>query len=677
MKNIFKFTYLALVGMIAMTVASCSDSYKYDGRGEWDATDGYANIYFAITDSVLELDPADPTTVNVTVVRRNTQGALTVPFEIQKNTDDVFTVTDAVFADGQAETEITLSFPNAEIGKPYTLEITSSDPSVVSQYSAGAIYTIEVTRVKWNDVGFYYEETADGKKEKVEGWAMYTDDFISSIFPAAEAIPYAVKLQERDDVKGVFRIINAYGEAFPYNDPGDWDESKDYYIIINATDPEKVYISPSDLDLGVDWGYGKIHAINYAGDFVEEAEAAEAAGDNEAATKYLKNAEKYYGKYENGKITFPKEAFFVLMENYENGERGWRSSGVFTLVINPDLSPYNADMSSKDDFEWEEVYAGNFTSEQMGTQKEGVKLYKGTCINTTDECDARFAKEYGTAYMIESPYTEGYNLYFAVNEKGEVTLPEDLKYQSTGIKIGSEVFAVISPAASTFTENLVTLKIAFQTKPDANGSYTEFGSAEEVLSNITWTKVGTGTYTYTSFFADYDEETDEDIPYADGPLDIYQRDDQPTIYKVTDWGYGADFIFTWDGKDKVTVPVSFTGYTSPYGDVYVSDIPTYDNKYNYAQFPNTYDTDSQTFSFNVAYWCEQGLFANSIETLEVKWGASATSRAATTKKHLSINKAKTRLANKKQHSWFGKGKKANAKNKRALNAISGTPLFVR
>ena len=53
MKKLFKYTYLALVGMVATLVASCSDSYKYDGRGTWDATDSYANIYFEITDSTL------------------------------------------------------------------------------------------------------------------------------------------------------------------------------------------------------------------------------------------------------------------------------------------------------------------------------------------------------------------------------------------------------------------------------------------------------------------------------------------------------------------------------------------------------------------------------------------------------------------------------------------------
>ena len=675
MKNIFKYSYLALVGMVALLVASCSDSYKYDGRGTWDATDGYANIYFEITDSTLELDPADPTNVIVKVSRRNAQGALTVPFEIKENTDDVFTVSEASFADGQEETEITLSFPKAEIGKPYTLSIMLSDPELVSKYSEGAIYTIEVTRVKWNDVGFYYKD-AD-KKEKVEGYAMYTDDFMCGIFSTGNPT-YPVKVQERDDQKGIFRVINAYGEDYPYNDPGDWDASKDYYMIINASNPEKVYISPANINLGLDWGYGYVHVLCRAGDYVEAAEEAEATGDAAAAKEYLSKAEDFYGKYENGKITFPAQSFYIGMEDYNDGKWGWYANpnGAFSLVIDPDKDLHNADMTSDEDFTWEEVFAGIFKSGKLGTTTEGVKLYKGTCINTEGECDKRFAEEYGTAYMIESPYANGYNLYFAVNERGEVTLPEDLKLQDTGTKaVGEEVYAAISTAASTFTERVVTLKIAFQTEPDEDGNYMEYGSAEEVLSYITWTKIGTGDFTYTFLYTDYDEETDTESPLTDEGLDIYQRDDQPTTYKVEPWGEGGEFLFTWDGKDKVTVPASFTGSVYPgYGAIYVSDVPTCISGESYSDNPCTYDAETKTFTFTLKYFIPSaGVAFNGVaeETLKItSWGTTDSRKNAATKRTSAVHARKNlKLAN--GASRFGTGKKVNVKSK---NFISSAQL---
>lgn len=667
MKKLFKYTYLALVGMVATLVASCSDSYKYDGRGTWDATDSYANIYFEITDSTLELDPADPTTVKIKVSRRNTQGALTVPFSILENTDDVFTVGEAVFADGAAEAEFTASCPKAEVGKPYTLKIQTTDPALVSKYSAGAIYSITVTRVKWNDVGFYYADAA--KTEKVEGYAMYTDDLIT-FYTGAAPLVYPVKLQERDDQKGIFRMVNAYGEDYPYNDPGDWDASKDYYIIINATDPEKVYISPSAVDMGLAWSYGEFYTLNLAGNYVELAEASTDAAKQK---EYLDKAEPYYGKYENGKITFPANSFYMAMAGLYDGDWSWpgNASGAFSLVINPDLDLHNADMTSDEDFKWELVNDQYMlASAKLGENIEGVALYKGTCINKEGKCDERFAAEYGTAYKIASPYAEGYDIYFTATDKGEVKLPEEFKYQKTGMKaVGDEVYAVISPAASSFTEKVITLKIAFQTYPDEDGNFIEYGATEEVLQFLTWTKVGTGMYTYTYWFAEYDDE-DNPIPVTDGPLDIYQRDDKPTIYKVDKWGKGAEFLFTWDGADAVTVPASFTGSVHPeYGSIYVSDLPTYDaSKYSYDDYPCTYDASTQTFSFVVAYWDVEGIWDAAKETLKVTWDASASHKATSAKrssktKNVSL-KNKTRKF--KKNSRFGKGVKKNVKSKKAF-----------
>lgn len=675
MKKLFKYTYLALVGMVATLVASCSDSYKYDGRGSWDAADGYANIYFETTDEAIELDPAEPTTYTVKVSRRNTQGALTVPFEIQENTDDVFTVGQAVFADGEAETTFTLTFPKAEVGKPYTLKILTSDPSLVSKYSAGVIYTFEVTRVKWNDVGFYYKDAA--KTDKVEGYAMYTDDLMT-FYTGAAPLVYPVKLQERDDQKGVFRMVNAYGEDYPYNDPGDWDASKDYYIIINATDPEKVYISPSAVDMGLAWSYGEFYTLNLAGNYVELAEASTDAAKQK---EYLDKAEPYYGKYENGKITFPANSFYMAMAGLYDGDWSWygNASGAFSLVINPDLDLHNADMTSDEDFKWELVNDKYMlASAKLGEDIENVALYKGTCINTEGKCDERFAKEYGTAYKIASPYADGYDIYFAVNDKGEVTLPDDLKYQNTGMKaVGDEVYAVISPAASTFTESVITLKIAFQTKPDDDGNFIEYGATEEVLQFITWTKVGTGMYTYTAYFTDYDEETDTDNPVTDGPYDILQRDDKPNTFKLTEWGYGGEFVFTWDEKtNKCTVPISFTGYVSPTnGNMYVSDMVYLYNFFGYDQsydkFPCTFDPETNTFTFNVAVFSKDtGSFWNGEETLVATWDVAASRKAASTKnKTLKQTSAKAqKMKSNSNYSRLGKGTKTNVKSKKTIKA---------
>ena len=646
MKNIFKYAYSALIGVAAFTAVSCSDSYEYDGRGNWNATPDYADIYFPETSQSMELDPADPTTATIQVMRRNTSSALSVPFEITRNTDNVFTVGQANFAAGESVANIEVSFPNAQVGTPYTLQLTLKDPSLVSAYSEDIIYTYKVTRVKWNDVGFYY----DGDGNKVEGWCLYTDDFIDGIFSTSTPT-YPVRVQERDDQKGVFRVINAYGEGYPYNEPGDWDDSKDYYMIINATDPSNVFFDPYEIELGLDWGYGM---------FLVRHEAAGKGGNDNV------------GKYENGAITFPAKSFLIGMANYNDGKYGWYANpnGKFKLVLNPDLDLYTAKVT---DYDWEPVFEGVYASEKLGTDNEGVALYKGVQKEDVEAanpgCYKRFEDQYGTPYMIASPYAAGYDLVFGVKEDGSVTAP--YASQNTGMTaVGDDVYAQIRGAASTFTEKEIILRILFTNK---DGSI-EYGLADESLAYITWTQVGTGTYTYTFWFVDLDEDGNI-IPVEDPDLPLYQRDDKPTVFKIGSWGNGSEFVFTWDPETgKVTAPGSYTGDEHPeYGSIYVSDVPSYSSDLSYEDYPCAYDEESSTFGFTLVYFDVEGAWGVGQETFKVDWGTVAAARTVGVMKKNSTLKSMT-FRNIQNHKWNHSkfvGKKVNRK------AIVNAPTLIK
>ena len=649
MKNIFKYAYSALIGVAAFTAVSCSDSYEYDGRGSWNASADYANIYFPETSKAIELDPADPTTATIQVMRRNTSGALSVPFEVTRNTDNVFTVGQANFAAGDSVANVEISFPNAQVGTPYSLQLTLRDPSLVSNYSEDIIYDFNVTRVKWNDVGFYY----DGNGNKVEGWAVYTDDIINTFWGVGNPV-FLTRVQERDDKPGYFRMVNTYGENYPYNDPGDWDDSKDYYIFIDATNPDEVYI-PERCNTGMNWGYGFIHVYSMVGLGIERGNQSYIDGN--------------YGTYANGKITFPNGALLIGMPDYKDfGLYGANNSGNFSLVLDPDLDLYTAKAS---DYDWEPVFEGVYTSEKLGTSTDGVALYKGVANEEIEAanpgCYARFEEQYGTPYLIASPYASGKNLVFGVKEDGSVTAP--IESQAIGIKaVGDDVYANIRGAASTFTEKEITLRIVFTNK---DGSI-EYGAADETLANITWTQVGTGTYTYTYWFADEDEDGNT-IPVEDPDLPLYQRDDKPTVFKIGSWGYGSEFDFTWDEKTgKVTVPGSYTGYEHPnYGSVYVCDWPTFNSsKYTYETNPCTYDAETSTFSFDVIYFVSAGGFGGDVETFKVNWGAQARAKASARQKSYLLND----FSNKFELQWNQPkfvGKKVDRK------AIVNAPTLIK
>ena len=578
MKNMFKYVYSLLAGALVLTAVSCSDEYDYEGRGTWDADKDYADIYFNITDSVIELDPADPTTVVVTVKRRNAAGALSVPFKVLKNTDEVFEVGKAEFAENAEEATLTINFPQAAVGTTYNLQIMLDDPAFVSKYSSAATYNLTLTRVKWNDVGFYYDE--DGNK--VEGYAMYTDDVVSALFGIGNET-FPTRIQERDDMPGYFRLSNTYGANYPWNDPGDWDESQDYYIFINATNPDQVYIP--DCNMGVDWGYGFMHVYSMAG-----------LGIDLENNDYI---EGNYGTYANGKITFPKDALLFGMEGYKDFTLfNANNSGAFCLVIDPDLDPYIA-TPRNDDFAWEKVFDGAFISEKLGTTKDGVALYKGIAKEDVESaspgCYDRFAELYGTPYLIESPYVEGKNIIFGVLD-GQVKVIEGLENQDLGIKaVGDDVYGVISAGGSSFTDAVIKLKITFQNK---KGDI-EYGTAVETLANLTWTEIGTGVYTYG-----VEALSEEAESYYEGTEDatLYQCNELPEQYILKPWAKSEEGLkFTLSAEDGKIRFYQYTGEAfESYGDVYFVDLEAYNPEYT--EYLGEYDEETKTYEFCGSYY---------------------------------------------------------------------------
>lgn len=641
MKKLFKYTFLLALGALV----SCTEEYEYDGTGAWNATENYSNVAFDKASEEIELEPTADTKYEFTMTRTNTAEEAIVPFVIEENTDDVFTVSEVKFAAGDSVATGVVSFDAAEIGKPYTLKLAVTDPNFVSDYSKGTIYSLTVSRVKWNPAGFVIQ---DG--ERYDGYAMYTEDLVTTFF-SVQNLTYPVMVQERDDKPGYFRVINAYGEGYPYNEPGDYDATTDSYIFIDATDPEKVYI-PSACYQSTNWGYGNFIVWSLAGYYLNKKDTETAAA--------------YYGTYKNGKITFPAGALLFAMSAYNNGGLyNSNNNGLFTLVLDPTKDPYKASIET--DFEWEALYNGAFTSEQLNGTGSAT-LYKGTCVVNTDACDSVFAAEYGTAYCIESPYAEGYNLFFSVLD-GKVKILEGYELQSTGMgALGAEVFAKINQGLSSFSANEVVLNITFQNE---DGSIV-YGTANETLSNITYTPVGIGTYTFAGLV--------KNPTPVDGFI-LSKRDDKEDVYMIEQWfgpfGGTANLTFTWNKKDNTcTVPTQTTSMDLGNGEVFISDIAYYTgNPAAYASYPCTFDPATNTFSFTVIYHIASGGYYNDpiAETFVVEFdeisGAKVVKQSMS-KWDLMMSTPK----NSKNMNWknpFGNAQKVNFKNVKTVNG----PVF--
>ena len=124
------------------------------------------------------LDPTMAPQATFTAMRKNTNGAITVPLTYKASVDGAFNVGELKFADGQSESTFTVTFPNTEMGTTYDLSIAIDDPQYASKYQNQPIaLDYSVLRVEWVNFGHatFYEgwwgevHTANIKYYEVNG----------------------------------------------------------------------------------------------------------------------------------------------------------------------------------------------------------------------------------------------------------------------------------------------------------------------------------------------------------------------------------------------------------------------------------------------------------------------------------------------------------------------------
>ena len=164
------------------------------------------------------------------------------------------------------------------------------------------------------------------------GTATWTDAFFGPWF-SASALSYDVELQANNEVPGFYRLVNVYGEAFAYNEEGDWDDSIDYFFKIHAEDAEHVWFET--FDTGCDWGYGDFLLASDIGLFIEEYGLDTVIGAVDAGQ--IGNT---FGVLSGNTITFPAKAVFKAMADYNNGTWYYGNADAeWSIVLNFDAAP--------------------------------------------------------------------------------------------------------------------------------------------------------------------------------------------------------------------------------------------------------------------------------------------------------------------------------------------------
>ena len=173
-----------------------------------------------------------------------------------------------------------VAYPIAESGEYVALAITfDAEGKVLESYTEEFEFYLAGQENPWVSLGM----------------ATYTDDIMTPFMEEPTNYSYPVEVRENKDQPGLFRVINPF-EAFGA------DTSKEYYIEIDATDPEGVWIEGT-WEVGLDIGAGPMSITSMAW---YQANAAGAAKEDVKAAGLC-------GIYADGVITFPVDGLLSVM----------------------------------------------------------------------------------------------------------------------------------------------------------------------------------------------------------------------------------------------------------------------------------------------------------------------------------------------------------------------------
>ncbi len=454
-----KYFYLPLLIVAGLAFTACDDDDDYT-QGKPTAADCPALTFGSDNSASEEIEPTEPTSYDITIYRNNATEAATYSIIVLTNTDDAFVVPETVsFGAGETATTITVTFEDTEIGKEYSLEISLADDDVdVYAEDAFQTYAFSVTRVKWNALGL----------------CTYTDDFFTTFYGVGQ-VTWEVEIEERDDLPGYFRLVYPYDEKYIWNDPGDWDTSQTYYLIVDATDPSGVIIPQQEI--GVDWGYGMISVWSMAdydiqrnGSTLEEEKSAGNCGTYDE---------------EKGLITFPDNTLLINMPEYSSGWYYANTSGWF-MILMPGFAL--ADYSVEIDYQ--------------GVNDNGEAVAEITLGEDVD---------YALVAVVEGTDVDG--------------AASDIKSGS----IASQQITTNGTYTFSFTGEGMHVIVAVSY---SDGAAQEVGSArfnyETGDPNEGWTSLGIGLYTddvVASLFG-YEEDC------LTWEVEIQEKDDQPGLYRL-------------------------------------------------------------------------------------------------------------------------------------------------
>ncbi|MDR3118900.1 MAG: hypothetical protein LBU44_05715 [Mediterranea sp.] len=303
MKTIKNISAIILALAAMTTFYSCrEDEPEYTPAGKLDTE----QVYFPSSNSASIVLSSRENSFEVSIARIKTDAATTVPLTVT-GANGLYNVPASVaFAQGASTAVITITYDPDAVGfDNFTeLKLSIGGDSYTTGYGFPEyVFTVGIP-APWMSLGD----------------CTFTEDFLTTFYGTGND-PYMVEIQENQLQPGLFRLVNPFGEAYPYNDPGDWDASRDWYLEVHAEDPTAVYINVQET--GMIWTNGMFSVGSKAGNFMAGGQTLEEV-----------KASGYTGTYENGVITFPLGTMLIAMAEYNSGSLYTaNTNGAFKIVM--------------------------------------------------------------------------------------------------------------------------------------------------------------------------------------------------------------------------------------------------------------------------------------------------------------------------------------------------------
>lgn len=595
MKKAFKFSYMVLLSLVAFAISSCTSDYDYTGAPK------VANeVYFSnAQQSKIELSKSNSSFV-VTLHRVKTEGEQTVLLNYTPDEGSIFSVPNHVtFADGEAEAPITITYnpEDLQYGTYNGGTISVANEDYDTTYGIGS-FTFEAGATEWMDINTNKSTGA------------FRDDAISSLL-GIDPPTFDVKIQKSVVEEGKYRILNPYkawADEYAEKNEATYDDA-DHYWIINATDPDYVYVEPCET--GVDLGLGAVTATSFVANYLSQGVTL----DKIKAAK-----PELFGKLEKGVITMPEKSLLLIMGDkmYYGG-----INGLFSVAL-----PGNVIAN----YSVEAAYKGRFTdandndfAQVTMTLSNDVAKVKYALVPASSDLNATV-----------NGIIDGSVASEEVSASGDIQVPFD--------ETGKYVLVMVMYNANDEAVGSDVLNLSLKSSKDA----------AEVWNDVAAGTVTIGVKSYGSILFQKDPGVLMGEPVVTEGV-LSQSGSDPTKFRITPFAVEkAPLEFTVAEDGSITVETQETGLALQDGTaILVTDIVTYlgadsDTGKLFASkgFISKYDNSKKFYTFfNIYTDASDNAFAFESDTFEV-----------------------TDEGNAKIHAAFAKAKKAAAHHSAVVSA---------